>query len=122
MVLQGSLIPGKFELKINRSIKRRDRNMMELNVPFLLGKNGSSSQVTQLRQFVCCDWSWHSIGSLIPGKFELKINRSVKICWGCMLLLISSCSGRFVVEGYDICRVREQAGRRAANSGYINRK
>ena len=36
-----------------------------------------------------------------------------------MLLLINSCSGRFVVEGYDICCVREPAGRRAANSGYI---
>ena len=28
-----------------------------------------------------CDWSWHSGGSLIPGKFDLKINWSMKTPW-----------------------------------------
>ena len=32
----------------------------------------------QWRQLVSCDWSWHSHWSLIPGKFDLKINRSMK--------------------------------------------
>ena len=27
------------------------------------------------RQFRSCDWSWYSYGSLIPGKFDLKIHR-----------------------------------------------
>ena len=35
----------------------------------------------QWRQLVSCDWSWHSHGSLIPGKFDLKINRSMKTPW-----------------------------------------
>ena len=30
---------------------------------------------------VSCDWSWLSHGSLIPGKFDLKINRSMKTLW-----------------------------------------
>ena len=35
--------------------------------------------MTQRRQLVSCDWSWQSHGSLVPGKFNLKINRrSVK--------------------------------------------
>ena len=49
------------------------------------------------RQFRSCDavtsidfLSWHSLGSLIPGKFDLKINRSMKIQWSCMLLLMGS--------------------------------
>ena len=33
------------------------------------------------RQFRSSDWSWHSHGSLIPGKFDLKINRSLKTRW-----------------------------------------
>ena len=33
------------------------------------------------RQFRSSDWSWHSHGSLIPGKFDLKINRSMKTPW-----------------------------------------
>ena len=44
-------------------------------------KKGSSGSVTQWRQLVSCDWSWHSHGSLIPGKFDLKINRSMKTPW-----------------------------------------
>ena len=30
--------------------------------------------MTQWRQLVSCDWSWHSQGSLIPGKIDPKIN------------------------------------------------
>ena len=30
---------------------------------------------------VSCGWSWQSQGSLIPGKFDLKINRSMKTPW-----------------------------------------
>ena len=51
------------------------------SIPFLLWKKGSSGPVTQWRQLVSCDWSWHSYGSLIPGKFDLKINRSMKTLW-----------------------------------------
>ena len=32
-------------------------------------------------QFFSCDWSWHSHGSLIPGKFDLKVNRFMKTPW-----------------------------------------
>ena len=51
------------------------------STPFLLWQKGSSGPVTQGRQSVSCDWSWHSHGSLIPGKFDLKINRSIKTPW-----------------------------------------
>ena len=37
--------------------------------------------MTQWRQLVSCDWSWHSHGSLIPRKFDLKIKRSMKKPW-----------------------------------------
>ena len=37
--------------------------------------------MTQWRQLVSCDWSWHSHGSVTPGKFYLKINRSMKTPW-----------------------------------------
>ena len=50
-----------------------------LTMPFPLSKKGSSGPVTQWRQLVSCDWSRHSHGSLIHGKFDLKINRSMKI-------------------------------------------
>ena len=30
-------------------------------------------------KLVACEWSWHSHGSLIPGKLDLKINRSMKM-------------------------------------------
>ena len=50
-------------------------------IPFLLWKKGSSGPVAQWRQLVSCDWSWHSHGSLIPGKFDLKINQSMKTPW-----------------------------------------
>ena len=50
-------------------------------VPFLLWQKGSSGPVTQWRQLVSCDWSWHSHGSLILGKFDLKINWSTKTSW-----------------------------------------
>jgi len=46
-----------------------------------LWKKGSSGPVTQWLQLVSYDWSWHSHGSLIPGKFGLKINRSMKTPW-----------------------------------------
>ena len=51
------------------------------SIPFLLWTKGSSGPVTQWRQLVSCDWSWYSHGSLIPGKFHLKINRSMKTPW-----------------------------------------
>ena len=35
----------------------------------------SSDAVTSIS---FCHWSWHSHGSLIPGKFDLKINRSIE--------------------------------------------
>ena len=34
--------------------------------------------LVQWRQLVSCNWSWYSHGSLIPGKFDPKINRSMK--------------------------------------------
>ena len=37
--------------------------------------------MTQWRQLVSCDWSWYSHGSLTPGKYDLKINRSMKTPW-----------------------------------------
>ena len=52
------------------------------SIPFLLWKKGSSGLATQWHQLISCDWSWHSLGSLIPGKFDLKINRSMKIYSG----------------------------------------
>ena len=45
-------------------------------MPILLWKRDSSGPVTQWRQLVSCDWSWHSHRGLIPGKFDQKINRS----------------------------------------------
>ena len=51
------------------------------SIPFLSWKKGSSGLGKQWRQLVPCDWSWHSHGSLIPGKFDLKINRSMKKPW-----------------------------------------
>ena len=51
------------------------------SIPFLLWKKGSSGLGTQWQQLVSCDWSWDSHGSLIPGKFDLKINRSIKNPW-----------------------------------------
>jgi len=44
-------------------------------------KKGSSGPVTQWRQLVSCHWSWHSHGSLVRGKFDLKINRSTRPPW-----------------------------------------
>ena len=38
-------------------------------------------QLTQWRQLVSFNWSWHSHGSLTPGNLDLKINRSVKTPW-----------------------------------------
>ena len=51
--------------------------------------------MTQWRQLDTCDWSRHSHGSLIPGKFDLKINRSMNMPWqaqygSCIILLIGS--------------------------------
>ena len=65
------------------------------SIPFLAWKKGRSGPVTQWRQLVYCDWPWYSHGSLIQGKFDLKINRSMKnaltwIQWGCMFLFIGS--------------------------------
>ena len=60
------------------------------STPFLLWKKGSP--VTQWRQLVSCDWSWHSHGSLIQGKFDLKINRSMKIPWQKYSGVACSCS------------------------------
>ena len=51
------------------------------STPFLLWKKGSSGPVTQWRQLVSCDWLWHSHGSLIQSRFDLKINRSMKTPW-----------------------------------------
>ena len=41
-------------------------------------KKGSSGPVTQWRQLLSCDWSWHPNGSLIPRRFYRKVNRSKK--------------------------------------------
>ena len=68
-------------------------NWSIFSTPFLLWKEGSSGPVTQWRQLVSCDWLWHSHGSLIQSRFDLKINRSMKTPWqeySCMLLLIAS--------------------------------
>ena len=51
------------------------------SIPFLLWKKGSSGPVTQWRQLVSCDWSWHSHGSLIIGKFVIKMNHYQKTPW-----------------------------------------
>ena len=51
------------------------------STPFLLWKKASSGPVTQWRQLVSCDWLWHSHGSLIQSRFDLKINRSMKTPW-----------------------------------------
>ena len=51
------------------------------SITFLLWKKDSSGPVTQWRQLLSCYWSWRSHGSLIPGKFDLKINRSMKTSW-----------------------------------------
>jgi len=46
----------------------------EMPFPFHWGKSPGN----EVGQLVSCDWSWRSHGSLISGKFDLKINRSVK--------------------------------------------
>ena len=46
------------------------------STPFLLWNKRSSGPVTEWRQLVSCDWSWHSHGSLIQSRFDLKIKRS----------------------------------------------
>ena len=51
------------------------------SVPFLLWKKGSSGPVTQWRRLVSCNWAWHSHGSLIPGKFDRRVSRSMKTPW-----------------------------------------
>ena len=51
------------------------------STPFLLWKKGSSGPVTQWRQLVSCDWLWHSHGSFIQSRFDLKINRCMKTPW-----------------------------------------
>ena len=62
------------------------------NTPFLLWKKGSSGPVTQWRQLVSCDWLWHSHGSLIQSRFDLKINRSMKTPWQKNSWVACSCS------------------------------
>ena len=64
-----------------KPMSRRFHRLLDFKYPSVLWKKGSSSPVRQLRQLVSCDWSWHSHGSLIPGKFDLKINRSMKTPW-----------------------------------------
>ena len=59
---------------------------------FLLWKKGSSGPVTQWRQLMSCDWLWHSHGSLIQSRFDLKINRSVKTPWQKYSGVACSCS------------------------------
>ena len=34
--------------------------------------------MTPCHNLVCSDWSWRSHGSLIPGKFDPKVNRPMK--------------------------------------------
>ena len=48
---------------------------------FFCERKGSSGPVTQWRQLVSCDWSWHPHESLIPAKFVLKINQYKKTRW-----------------------------------------
>ena len=48
------------------------------SIPFLLWKKGCSGTVTQDVKSV---WSWRSQGSLIHGKFDLKIYQSMKTSW-----------------------------------------
>ena len=55
--------------------------LIYFSIPFLLWKKGTSGSVTQWRQLFSCDFSWHSHGSLIQRKFDLKINRSLKTLW-----------------------------------------
>ena len=62
------------------------------STPFLLWKKGSSGPVTQWRQLVSCDWLWHSQGSLIQSRFDLKINRSMKTPWQKYSEVACSCS------------------------------
>ena len=51
------------------------------STPLLLWLKGSSGPVTQWRHSVSCDWLWHSHGSLIESRFDLKINRYMKTPW-----------------------------------------
>ena len=51
------------------------------STPFLLWNKDSSGPVTQWRWLVSCDWLWHSHGSLIQSRFDLKTNRSMKTSW-----------------------------------------
>jgi len=44
-----------------------------------LGRSAPTKTVVQW--LVSCGWSWHSHGSLIPGKFDLKVNQSMKTPW-----------------------------------------
>ena len=62
------------------------------STPFLLWKRGSSGPVTQWRQLVSCDGLWHSHGSLIQSRFDLKINRSMKTPWQKYSWVACSCS------------------------------
>ena len=62
-------------------ISRSFTDWLIFSIPSLLWKKGSSRPVTRWRQTVSCDWSWHSHGCLIPGKFDLKINLSVNSPW-----------------------------------------
>ena len=62
------------------------------STPFLLWKKGSSGPVTQWRQLSSCDWLWHSHRSLIQSRFELKINRSMKMPWQKYSGVACSCS------------------------------
>ena len=49
------------------------------STPFLLWKKGHSSPVTQWRQLVSCDWLWHSHGSLIQSRFDLKTRPCARV-------------------------------------------
>ena len=61
---------GRWVGACNSHSKPMSRNFYKLI--FSLRKKGSSAPVTQWRQLDCCNSSWHSHGSLLPGILDLK--------------------------------------------------
>ena len=64
-----------------KPVSRHFYRLIYFSIPFLVWKKDRCGPVTQWRQLVSCDWPSHSHGSHFPGKFNLKINRSMKTPW-----------------------------------------
>ena len=80
-----SLVPGADEQELATPILSLGHGIFTdwsiFSTTFLLWKKGISSPVTQWRQLSSCDWLCHSHGSIIQSRFDLKINRSMKMLW-----------------------------------------